>query len=239
MQNREQLLSGINAILAERKLRPLPKLGLASEGEIEITGINEIFDHSARFFTDVKFDVIFPNGTTGAFTIRFNANGAVSDGSVIALMLNGEFAIVKQWRPALGRWTSELPRGFMPQFHAARTSGHLETLCAKDFLFGIVARELGADLMSTAKINRWLPLGHIAENSGTHAVAPSYDLVQLSVDPAKLAARMKSREDGGLVALLLWSRRTLIEQMGRALADSHSITGAALALAALDRHWNR
>lgn len=238
MANREQLLSDINAILAERKLRPLPKLGLASEGEIEITGINEIFDHSARFFTDVKFDVIFPNGTPGAFTIRFNANGAVSDGSVIALMLNGKFAIVKQWRPALGRWTYELPRGFTPQFHAARTSGDLETLDPKDLPTGIVTRELGADLMSTAKIYKWDSLGNIAENSGTHAVAPSYDLVQLSVDPSTLAARMKSREDGGLVALQLWSPKTLRAQIGRQLADSHSITAAALALAELDRQRN-
>jgi hypothetical protein len=239
MENRDNLLAEINAVLAGRKLKAIPKLGLASANEIEITGIHAVYDHSERFFTDIQFDVLFPNGKPGLFTVRFNANGAISDGSVIALMVNGKFAVIKQWRVPLGRWTTELPRGFTPQFHAAREAGNINQLAVRDLPIGIVARELGEDLMAGAKIVGFTELGTIAENSGTSAVSPTYDLIQLEVDPAKLAARTTNHEDGGLLALRLWSPKTLRTEMGGKLADNHSITGASLALAALDRQRSR
>src|ERR1700734_1809150 len=95
---RKRLLRRINAELASRHLKIQAKLGLASAGEIEITGFPNFFAPSDRFFTDVRFPVRFPGGATGLYAIRYNANGDVSDGAVLVVKVNGKFAFIKQHR---------------------------------------------------------------------------------------------------------------------------------------------
>ncbi|HEY9785300.1 MAG TPA: hypothetical protein V6D17_07860 [Candidatus Obscuribacterales bacterium] len=231
-ETRETRLSTINQSLKERGLKPLRKLGLAEMGEIEILGIQEIHDHSKRFFTDVKFAVKFPNGTEGAFTVRFNANGEVSDGAVLVVLVNGKFAIVKQWRLVLGQWTYEIPRGFGEKLDQARIKGALGTLKIADLPLGTLARELGEEVMRDAEITSVTHLGNIAENSGTHAVTPSYFLVQLEVDEKKLETRLKGSEDW--LSVKLWDLKTARREIGRKLCDNHSITAVALATAYIE-----
>lgn len=226
MSDRENLLAQINAELSARKLKALSKLGDATKGEIEILSLIEIYDHSARFFTDVKFGVKFPNGTEGAFTVRFNANGAVSDGAVILVLVNGKFAIIKLWRLPLGRWTYEVPRGFGEKLDSAHIAGALGTLKIGDLPLGTLARELGEEVMADAEVTSVTHLGNIAENSGTSAIAPSYFMVQLAVDEAKLTAR--TNDEG--IAVKLWDVETVQRELGRKLLDNHTITAIALGL---------
>jgi hypothetical protein len=226
METRQNLLESINAELTARGLKPLSKLGDASKGEIEIAGIAEIYDHSKRFFVDVKFDVRFPNGSAGAFTVRFNANGAVSDGAVMVVLINGQFAIVKQWRLPLAHWTYEMPRGFGEKLDAAQVNGRLGTLRIGDLPLGTLARELGEEVMSDAQLTSITHLGNIAENSGTSAVCPSYFLVQLAVDPAILSARLSGSEH---LSVKLWDTQKVRAEFGQKLCDNHSLTALALA----------
>jgi 8-oxo-dGTP pyrophosphatase MutT (NUDIX family) len=228
MQDRNDRLVAISAELARRGLKPLKKLGDLSKGEIEVVGIKEIYDHSARFFTDVKFEVLFPGGNSGEFTIRFNANGATSDGAVIVVLINGQFVIVKQWRLPLGQWMYEVPRGFGEKLDRAQIQGELGTLKIGDLPLGTLARELGEEVMKEAEVTSVTHLGNIGENSGTSNVVPSYFLVQLQVDDGKLAARLGGSE--AEIKVQLWTAERVRSEIGRKLCDNHTITALSLAL---------
>lgn len=228
MNNRETRLNEINTALTARNLKPLRKLGDITEGEIETISIIEIYDHSQRFFTDVKFAVKFPNGADGAFTVRFNANGSVSDGAVIVVLINGKFAVVKQWRLPLGQWTYEMPRGFGDKLDQAKMSGALGNLKIADLPLGTLNRELSEEVMANAQVVSVTHLGNIAENSGTSNIAPSYFLVQLKVDETRLSAKLKGSEENLFVKL--WDIARVRSELGQSLCDNHSITAVALAL---------
>lgn len=224
---REQLLERINAELTERGLRSLPKLGDRTKGEIEIMGIAQIYDYNKRFFTDVHFDVLFPNGKPGAFTVRFNANGKTSDGAVIVTLVNGKFAIVKQWRLPLGRWTYEVARGLGEKLDQAAIQGGIGTMKIGDLPLGTLTRELTEEVMATAQVTSVTHLGNVAENSGTHNVAPSNFLVQLAVDPVKLETKLVGDEDN--INVLLWDAERVKAELGKKLCDAHTLSALFLA----------
>jgi hypothetical protein len=233
-EQREQLLTTINAELKQRGLKPLRKLGDHTEDEVEIVGLVEVYEHSKRFFTDVKFNVLFPGKKEGQFTVRFNANGEVSDGAVIVVSINGKFAIVKQWRLPLCQWTYEVCRGFGEKLDAAQIAGELGTLKISDLPLGTLTRELGEGVMATAKVRSVTFLGTIAENSGTSAVAPAHFLVEIQVDEALLQSKLSGTDEGKL-KLYLWTADEVDRQIGNRIADNHSITALSLAMRHLDR----
>lgn len=231
---REALLSGYNQMLFRLGLRQIPKLGDHTKGEIEITGIAQIIDFAKKFFTDIRFFVLFPNGQRGEFTVRFNANGAISDGAVMVTMLNDRFAIVKQWRLPLGRWTYEVPRGFGEKIDGARLNGKLGTIQIGDLPLGTLTRELGEEVMKDAVVHSIAHLGNIAENSGTHAVIPSCYLVRVGVDEQKVATKISGDEEA--IKVILWDARRVRNELGVHIADAHSITALCLAFRHLG--WN-
>jgi hypothetical protein len=224
---RQATLAAINTELSSRNLKTLRKLGDSSRGEIEVVGLKAFYEHSARFFTDVKFDVLFPGGKSGEFTVRFNANGSVSDGAVIVSVVNGRFAIVKQWRLPLSQWTYEVPRGFGEQVDKAQINGVLGTISIADLPLGTVTRELGEEVMKDATIQSITHLGNIAENSGTSNIAPSYFLVQITVDEKLLEGKISGSEDS--MKVYFWDAATVQTELGQKIVDNHSITGLALA----------
>ncbi len=227
--DREQRLEDINSVLTERDLKSINKLGDTNKGEIELTGIEEIYDHSKRSLTDVKFSCLFPNGAAGAFTIRFNANGIISDGAVMAVLINDKFAIVKQWRPALGRWTYELPRGFGEKLDKAGIAGQLGTLKIGDLPLGTLSRELGEEVMAKAVVSSVTHLGNIAENSSTHNVVPSHFMVSITVPEEELGNSIQGSDDE-ISKVLLWDTKKVRQEFGKKLCDSHSLTCLGLAL---------
>jgi hypothetical protein len=222
--DRNERLNAVNAALAARGLSAMPKLGDQTKGEIEILSIKEIHDFASRFFTYVKFAVAFPGGKEGEFSVRFNANGAVCDGAVIVVMVNNRFAIVKQWRLPLGRWTYETARGFSEKLDSAYRADDVTALGLVDLPIGTVLRELDEEVMKNAKLKGIFHLGDVAENSGTNAVVPSYFLVQIEV--ADDAALGGSEEH---LKVLLWDAQKVADELGGKICDSHSITAFALA----------
>lgn len=228
-QERLSLLDAINSQLASRGLKPISKLGNCSKGEIEIVAILEIYDHSARFFTDVKFEVRFPGGATGQFTVRFNANGASSDGSVIVPVVNGCIAIVKQWRLPLSKWTYELPRGFAGEkLEQASSKQQFAALSFADLPLATLARELGPEVMEGAEIKAINKLGCIAENSGTSNISPNYFLVQVQVDQTLFSQRVNGSADE--LKVYFWDCEQVQAELGKRISDSHSIVGLSLAM---------
>lgn len=230
--NRTELLSSINTELTARGLKNIRKLGDSQKGEFEIVALKEVHDHSARFFTDVKFAVHFPGGKEGEFTVRFNANGSTSDGAIVVVVVNGRFAIVKQWRLPLSQWTYEIPRGFGEKLDAAQINGVLGSVAIGDLPLGTVTRELGEEVMKGAVIQSITHLGNIAENSGTNNIAPSYYLVQIKVDEEVLSGRAHGSEDE--LKLYLWDSARVQSEIGQKICDSHSITAIALARRHID-----
>jgi hypothetical protein len=233
-QKRQGLLDEINVMLSERRLKPLPKLGDCDKGEIEIVGVEAVYEHSSRFFTDVKFNVLFPGGRPGEFTVRFNANGHASDGAVFVTLVNGKFAIVKQWRLPLGRWMYEVPRGFSEKLDNAKLSGKLGTVGIGDLPLGTLARELGEEVMAGAKVTSVTHLGNVAQDSGTHNVSPSYFLIQLRVAQEALASGLKGSDDE-VAKVKLWDSDTVRAEIGQRLCDNHTITALSLALNYIER----
>lgn len=231
---RGKLLSEINVELSARNLKTLAKLGDATKGEIELTGLMAIYEHSKRFFYDFKFTCVFPNGKPGEFALRFNANSAKSDGAVIAAIINGKFAIVKQWRPVLCRWTYEIPRGFGEKMDEARIAGTLGTMKIGDLPLGTMARELGEEVMNAAEITSITHLGNVAQNSGTDAVAPSFFLVAISVEESILSKRLKGADDE-ISQVFLWDADTVEMEVGRRLVDGHTL----MALKLIDTYKKR
>lgn len=225
-KDRATRLEEINRELTSRKLKPLSKLGKTEEGEIEVLNIVEFFEHSKRFFTDVKFWVEFPGGKHGEFTVRFNAAGVVSDGAVIVVTINGKFAIIKQWRLPLGQWTYEVPRGFGEKLDDAKAKGTLGSLKVADLPLATLVRELGENVMADAQIQSVTHLGNIAENSGTNNVTPGYYLVQITIEDDALITHAASSEG---LKVYLWDSKRVKSEFGGRIADNHSITALALA----------
>lgn len=231
IETREQTLASINEALAALGLKSLKKLGDFSQGEFEITAIKEVFSHSSRFFTDVKFAAKMPPlGNPGEFTVRFNANGAISDGAIIVALVNGKVVVVKQWRLPLQRWTYEIPRGFGDKADSAQIQGQLGTLKIGDLPLGTMVREFGEEAMSQAEITSVTHLGNMAENSGTHAVTPSCFLVQIQLP--NLDEKLRGTEE---LKVELWTIDRVKEEIGAKLCDAHSLAALFLAFSYIDR----
>jgi hypothetical protein len=142
-------------------------------------------------------------------------------------------AIVKQWRPVLGRWTYEVPRGFGEKMDKARVAGQLGTMKIADLPLGTLTREFGEEVMKDAVLTSITHLGNLAENSGTHAVAPSYFMIQIKVPESVLKSKLKGSDDE-IGDVQLWTRDRLTSELGGRICDNHSIVACALSLRFLD-----
>src|SRR5262249_8353447 len=146
----------------------------------------------------------------------------------VVVLVNGQFAIVKQWRLPLGGWAYEGPRGFGEELGKGQIPGTLGTLKNGDFPLGTLAPELGEEVVKDAVITSVTHLGNIAENSGTSNVVPSYFLVHIEIDAEKLASKLGGGDDE--IKVQLWSAARVRTEIGRKLCDNHTITAVALAL---------
>ncbi|MDP2692416.1 MAG: hypothetical protein Q8O88_02105 [bacterium] len=225
---RKEFLAEVNAMLAERNLKTLAKLGDVDKGEIELIAVEDVLDGMSRFHTDVRFKCVFPGGGAGSFQMRWNANSAVADGAVFVPVVNGNVAVVKQWRPTLGKWTYELPRGFGESLDKAKINGQIGQIKIADLPLNTLFRELGEEVMESAEVSSVTFLGNVAENSGTHTVAPAFYMVNLKVDQQVLEQRLKGTEEG--IKVQLWTLDKVRSELGGKLNDLHTIGAVALAL---------
>lgn len=229
---REERLSAINEELSRRGIKPLDKLGDATLGEIEILGITEIYDHSKEFFIDVKYRVAFPGGRVDQYTVRSNANG---DGAVFVPIINGQFAVVKQWRLPLGRWMYEVPRGFAERIDHARVAGVIGTLKIGDLPLQTLIRELTEEVMADAVVTSVCHLGNVAQDSGAHTAAPAFYMIQIAVDQKRLTDRLKGSERLQEIKVQLWSAERVKQELGVKICDVHSLTALTLAMSYIER----
>ena len=235
MANEEkvQRLLRINAQLAERGLRPLADPGDAETFGIELLAISEIYPHAKRFFTDVKFKTRYADGSFGEYMITFGPTGGDLDGAVFTIVVNGlSFVILKQWRPTVGRWCHEAPRGFDRQ--GRDLGGEERQISEAEVPFGIIDHEVSVATLR-AHLQSAHFLGRIAENSGTHATAPAHFLLMLKASGAPMEFESNLRTSKHAKALL-WDAQTIRDEIGRRITDNHTLTALALASNYLRRH---
>jgi hypothetical protein len=208
---RESLIKGL---LKELGLTPPESIGNIDEGTPEIVGLTDIY-WNGNFFADIEFQVVWKAGANPApFVMRSNKGGA---GSVFVPVIDGKVALVKQWRPCLGKHTWEIPRGFAQEWETgAKKLG--PSAIPKGF--ATVLGELSEEVGKASEISAH-KLGEIAENSGSTTTSPSYWLLTIG--------QLKLGGTEGL-AVKLVSLKDAWESVGTEVVDNHSIVGLSLAV---------
>lgn len=199
----------------ERELTPPARVGDIEHGIPEIVTITDVYTNS-KFFADIEVGVQWkPGGDPVPFVLRSNIGGP---GDVFIPEINGMIALVKQWRPALGAFTWEIPRGFNAAWEGARAEAlkvSIETIPAG---FWSVAKELVEEI-GTGDIVEVEFLGEIAENSGSTTTSPRYWWLRLEEASICGTERLKVK---------LVEKSQIMSLIGRDIRDSHSITALAL-----------
>ena len=208
----------INAMLKEANLRTLPSLGSNELGLSEIIDISEWREPIAAQWQDIVFLVRRKNGAEYNHQIRFNTNGATCCGVAFIPVINGQVALVKQFRIALGLESWELPRGFAE--------------CADDCLSSSVgmfpaalARELSEEVVREFSLLGVHSLGEFAENTGTHNSWVQAYIVELAINPARLESSLGGSQ--GLKVKLI-NRQDLRTPSALGIRDAHSLALIAL-----------
>ena len=207
----------IKGYLRELGLTPPESLGNIEEGIPEIVGISDLY-WNGNFFCDIEFLVQWKAGATPIpFVMRSNKGGP---GAIFVPLIEGKFALVRQWRPTLGAHTWEIPRGFSSEWETGKKLGAAAIPKGFSTALGELSEEVGktSDVIPTF-------LGEVAENSGTNTTSPSYWLLRIG----KITL-------GGTegMAIKLVDPLDAKEMVGKEINDSHSITALFLALRAID-----
>ena len=213
---REAMIKGC---LKELGLTPPESIGNIEEGIPEIVGLTDIY-WNGNFFADIEFQVQWKQGAAPApFVMRSNKGGA---GSVFVPMIDGKVALVKQWRPCLGKYTWEIPRGFAQEWESGTKKLGASAIPKG---FATVLGELSEEVGKASDISAH-KLGEIAENSGSTTTSPSYWL--LTVGQLKLGGTE------GLGVKLVTLQEAL-QSIGTEIIDNHSIVGLTLAMRQLSK----
>ena len=209
--NRWQVLKEVNRTFARYGLPSwdLRRLGMQSRGEFEIIGVESVYNELWRSFVYIVFKVIKPDGSPGTYAMDFNAAAAI-----VILLVNGQMVLVRQHRPTLGKWTMEIPRGWIEDKAVGDPVAEVRS---------ILNREVGAEWVKTFASFAPVLLGSPAEDSGriagkgcrvylletTTAVAPP----QRSgvhrprlVEPEQLDDLRELDDQHSFTALFLWHR---------------------------------
>jgi hypothetical protein len=228
IEDRKERLHQLNDFLSKKKLRPFQRIGIISEGEMEITRLLEVYTHSEKFFTDMVFEIQMCNASgevvTGRHSVRFNANGYVNDEEVNGLCcvvkINGNFVIVKQFRIAIGgRYTYECIRGFVPE--------SLSDIRPESKILKRVFDELGEDLYGRTRINHALSLGKLWQNTGTDNVLTEFLLIEMEIDDEILQRRLAEKENQRF-QLRLYSWAEFEDAIGTKVNDTFSVSAFML-----------
>ncbi len=216
----EGRLQGLWEYLTSQGLTPPAELGDTSAGTAEIIELSDVY-WNGDFFADLEFLVRWAPGKDPVpFVMRSNKGGA---GAVFVPVIEGLIALVRQWRPCLGRWTWEVPRGFSELWEPARTGEILLPSTAIPKAFATAMGEL-VEEVGQGDVVEPQYLGEIAENSGSTTTSPAYWL--LKIRDAKIGG-----SEGLKVRLV--TPDTAERMVGVEVADNHSIVAICLALKAL------
>ena len=213
-------LQRLEDFLTENGLTPPQSVGDISAGEPEILDLVDLY-WNGDYFADMVFLVRWAPGRDPApFVMRSSKGGA---GAVFVPLIDGHIALVRQFRPCLGRWTWEIPRGFSETWEPARTGEILlpATSIPKGFAtaMGELVQEVGnGDFVEP------IYLGEIAENSGTTTTSPNYWLLHLRDVVIGGSEGLKIK---------LVKKESLSSLIGKEIRDNHSIVACTLTLKSL------
>jgi hypothetical protein len=224
--SRSDRLIVINEFLQAQDLRPLDGLGDASQGEMEFVGVNCFV--SDPFVARLDFETVIgvPEKRKQfnhlVFTTSHSAKGSAS---IIVPFLRlqgdaepGHILVVKQFRPVLGRFTTELPRGFADAgdfSHSDTQSGILRELEEET---GIVSA-----FRDTIEVEKMQP---VLESSGTHNVINAVYKVTISLSQLQFDAvkqKMMCQASGHKIR----SGVIPLREASTALDDNHSLAALA------------
>ncbi len=155
--DRLQVLKEVNRIFARYGLPlwDIKRLGMQSKGEFEIVGVESVYNELWRSFVYVLFKTIKPDGSQGTYAMEFNAPAAI-----VILVVNGKMVLVRQHRPTLGKWTMEIPRGWIEESAVGDPAAEVRS---------ILNREVGQEWVATFSSFAPVLLGQPAEDSGRKA----------------------------------------------------------------------
>lgn len=189
-QATDRRLESVNNRLAELGLKPFVRPGDHRNGEWEVIACEG--DHGNDFYRAVNFRVRRPDGTIGTYSMLYNVASPEADGAIVIPIVGGRLAFVRQHRPTLEVWTTELPRGFArnknPTFMRPRGGKASEELSLpgdgglNDLPLSVLGRELSG-LIATGRVrlSRLVYLDDVAENTGTsRAIVPVHLAVFLA-----------------------------------------------------------
>jgi hypothetical protein len=215
----QQRLETINSVLKERRLRPLRGLGDNSQGYPEILDLVSLEISSAHPYYDAVFRVRKANGSEYLHKIRFNQNGAFCDGVTFIPVINGRIALTRQYRVCVGMETWEVARGL------AEVCDDPAKLSSSALPPALV-REIGEEVIQDAVITSVIPLGTIAENTGTSNVWTEAYIVEIQADAAALTQSLGGTQGLG-VKLVTWEDLCRPSELG--IRDLHSLAVIMLA----------
>jgi hypothetical protein len=211
--DRETKSALLKGFLKELGLTPPANLGNIEEGTPEIVSLTDVYSNG-KFFADFEVGVRWKAGANPApFVMRSNYGGA---GAVFVPIIDGKIALVRQWRPCLGRFTWEIPRGFSETWETGKKLGAASIPKGFATVLGELSEEVGkaTDVVPTF-------LGEIAENSGSTTTSPSYWILKIG------KMTLGGSEEGINVKLVPLDE--IPELVGKDVVDSHSITALYLA----------
>jgi len=249
VQDREERTTLINAFLKAHGLSALKHIGNNDDGRPEIIGISHVTRLTPGFHTDVFWAVRLPDGQGGFKVrlrpVRYNANGAVIDGTVFLVVVNGAYLMLaRQWRIPLGDYTTEVARGFADEadvqalLDSANQQG-LQALQGRNFPWWKNAmRELGEELMSaSANVLTAMPMGRLPQDTGTSSAAPHFLLVSLELPKAVVRSPNRLRgSDEETERTLIWPFEKVREELVHGkLRDMHSIAAVAAFMKTMPR----
>jgi hypothetical protein len=133
--------------------------------------------------------------------------------------INGLVALTRQFRIAIGLETWELARGFSEKSDVTEVHSSLSVPAS-------LARELGEEVIREAHITSVLPLGVVAENTGTHNSWIDTYLVRVTADSLTLSKVLGGTQRLG-VKFVTWAELYSPEELQ--IRDVHSLAVIALA----------
>lgn len=171
---RLQALRSVNEVLRGEGLSPwtdLRRIGKYREGEFEITGVARVIRDLREYYVVIVFTVIRPDGTTGEYAVRFSRPAAI-----LIPIINDAVVFVKQHRLTIGKWTTELPRGWVRResTDGPPPSAAVPEATVRDLL----CREVGEEWARALEVEAITCVGEIPEDTGSNSLIVPISLVR-------------------------------------------------------------
>lgn len=156
---RLRVLAEVNEILAAEGLplwTDLRRIGKHREDEFEITGVVRVIRELRQYYVVIVFSVLRPDGTTGEYAVRFSRPAAI-----LVPIIDQRVVLVKQHRLTIGKWTTELPRGWIRRELASDPEATIRDL---------LCREVGEEWVRSLAVDTIEVVGEIPEDTGTDSL---------------------------------------------------------------------